>query len=178
MGRAERRIWLAADAAGMLAAAIGAASYVGALPMGLGEAASLVVLGIGAILILESLIFVGIEGARVDREVEEHNRLDAIRADSYNVPDDLHGGYLIDYTAEPSRAVRYENDPEPEREPPAVAGGDPLPEPDPEPGYLSEEWYDDEPALDGWLGEDAPEPEPAEAQAPAEAVARIGGGRP
>jgi hypothetical protein len=95
---------------GIVLLLIGMLGYIGVFS--LGEAISTVIMGAGVILIIEATIFIRLEMNKLAKEIADHERLKEIRSDSANVPNDLESGYIIDLTAEPSRAIVYDNDPE------------------------------------------------------------------
>jgi len=102
--------WAILCVLGVVLLLTGMLGYIGVFSFG--DAVSTVILGMGAILIVEATIFIRLELNKVAKEIAEHERLKEIRKDAVNVPDDLENGYIIDLTAEPSRAITYDNDPE------------------------------------------------------------------
>jgi hypothetical protein len=102
--------WAILCVLGIVLLFVGMLGYIGVFS--LGDAVSTVILGMGAILIVEATIFIRLEMNKLAKEVAEHERLMEIRNDSASVPNDLKSGYVIDLTAEPSRAIIYDNDQE------------------------------------------------------------------
>jgi hypothetical protein len=102
--------WAILCVLGVILLFMGMLGYIGIFSFG--DAVSTVILGMGVILIVEATIFIRIEMNKIAKEIAEHERLKEICKDSADVPDDLKSGYIIDLTAEPSRAITYENDPE------------------------------------------------------------------
>jgi len=102
--------WAILCVLGVVLLLMGMLGYIGVFSFG--DSVSTVILGMGAILIVEATIFIRIEMNKISKEVAEHERLKKICEDSADVPDDLKSGYIIDFTAEPSRAITYDNDSE------------------------------------------------------------------
>ncbi|MDR0309897.1 MAG: hypothetical protein LBH88_03985 [Candidatus Methanoplasma sp.] len=103
----ERWMWALLDIIGMLLLAVGAFGVIGfiSVPM----LASQVLIAAGIIAIAVSALFIHLDGRELRKEHEEFMRFDEIRKDARLVPNDLDEGYIIDYTAEPSRAISYRN---------------------------------------------------------------------
>ncbi|MDR3206482.1 MAG: hypothetical protein LBT41_05275 [Candidatus Methanoplasma sp.] len=95
----ERMAWAVLDIIGMVILAIGVCAYVEIFPVNLGEAPSLVTMGIGIVLIFEASVFIHLEGIRIARILEENERRQSPLPSQ--IPDDSDEGYIIDYTAIP-----------------------------------------------------------------------------
>ena len=111
MVKINRSVWTASDIIGMILLAVGIFGFIELMP--LDQIVSEVLMGAGIILIVISAVFIQMEGRKLRKESEEFRRVDEIRRDARLVPNDLKGGYQIDFTAEPSRAISYRNN-EPE----------------------------------------------------------------
>jgi len=93
------------DIIGILVMFAGVLGFVGVLSMD--SAIATVIAGVGIMLIIQSSIFIHLERTQLNREVEEFERMLAIRKEAGLVPDNSEKGYLIDLTADPEHAVQH-----------------------------------------------------------------------
>ena len=93
------------DIIGILVMFVGVLGFVGIISMD--AAIATVISGVGIMLIIQSSIFIHLERTQLNREVEEFERMRAIREEIGSVPDNMEKGYLIDLTAEPEYAVQH-----------------------------------------------------------------------
>ncbi|MDR1690627.1 MAG: hypothetical protein LBR42_02130 [Candidatus Methanoplasma sp.] len=113
MVKIKRPVWAVSDVIGMAVLTVGALGIIGII--NLDQTLSAALIAIGIIVISVSSAFIQIDGMKLRKEHSEYQRFDEIKRDARLVPNDLKEGYLIDYTAEPSRAISYKNkEPEPE----------------------------------------------------------------
>jgi hypothetical protein len=107
----NRYAWAIMEILGMVLLVFGAFGVMGLI--GLGHQASIGLMVLGIMLILISSIFIQIEGHELRKEDDGYRRFEEVRDEARLVPDNLNEGYVIDYTAEPGKAVSYRsNDPE------------------------------------------------------------------
>jgi len=120
--------WAFLDVIGMALLSAGALGVIEIIS--LGQLTSEILMAVGIVLIVISSTFIQVEGTRLRKEQEEFEksevqrsyelealrkeqeefeRFEEIRNDARWVPNDLDEPYLIDYTAEPSRAISYKN---------------------------------------------------------------------
>jgi len=110
--RADERIWILIDIIGLVLLAVGAVIIMWSMTSNrLGPA---ICMGVGIALIILSSTAVGIQGHLLRKKYEKYQRFDEVRKEASAVPDDLEGGYLIDYTAEPGKAVQWSSEPKDE----------------------------------------------------------------
>ncbi|MDR2698474.1 MAG: hypothetical protein LBB30_02195 [Candidatus Methanoplasma sp.] len=107
MVKINRSVWTVADIVGMVLVAVGILGFIEVISVD--QTLSEVLMAVGMVLIAISAVFIQIEGGRLRKEGEEYKRFDEIRTNARRVPNDLEESYQIDYTAEPSRAIRYRN---------------------------------------------------------------------
>jgi len=106
--RADERVWILIDLIGLLLLAVGAVIIMWSMTSNrLGPA---ICLGAGVALIILSSVAIGIQGHKLRKKFENYQRFDEVRKEANAVPDDLEGGYLIDYTAEPGKAVQWSSE--------------------------------------------------------------------
>lgn len=103
----KEKHWAMLDIVGMLILLVGVLGVIGIIPLGVNPSAAVMVVGIVMIVIASA--FIQRQGKRLRKEHEEFIRFDEIRREARKVPNDLEEGYVIDYTAEPSRAISYKN---------------------------------------------------------------------
>ncbi|MDR0887841.1 MAG: hypothetical protein LBM39_01475 [Candidatus Methanoplasma sp.] len=126
MAGTERRVWTILEIIGIIVLLIGATRYIGvpsSLP-DIGEVPSLIIVAIGLILIIESSIFIALEGVRLNREIEEFEKAkeeaeiaaaadaepERVAVSNQNAADDSNEPYVLDIAADPTLAAQYLNE--------------------------------------------------------------------
>lgn len=98
MAEINRKAWLVLDIVGMAVLLLGALGFIGVFDIG--TTASTVIFGIGIFLVIESAIFIYLEGVTVRNEIIEIERREDIREAAASVSDDSVSGYILDLTEE------------------------------------------------------------------------------
>jgi len=98
-------VWTVLEIMGMVLLAAGALSLIFA--HSLNTTIQIVYIMAGIALIIVSSAFIQLEGSKLRKEDKEYRRFEKIRDEARAVPNDLDEGYIIDYTADPERAVSY-----------------------------------------------------------------------
>jgi hypothetical protein len=112
MFKVKRWVWALLVIIGMILLAVGAFGVTGIIPLGI---ESEIMMAAGIIIMALSSAVIQLMGSKLKKEFKEFERFEQIRNDALLVPNNLKEGYVIDYTAEPSRAICYRNnEPEPE----------------------------------------------------------------
>ncbi|MDR2845700.1 MAG: hypothetical protein LBV63_00295 [Candidatus Methanoplasma sp.] len=118
----ERRTWVALEFVGIIVLLLGVSRYIG-IPHNVPDigVVSLIIIAAGIMLIVESSIFIHLEGVRLENEIDLFDRAkeelenawaaartpESIEKDVITVPDDLDEPYLLDFSADPALAALY-----------------------------------------------------------------------
>lgn len=97
----NRKAWLVLDVVGVIVLLIGVIGFVGLIDIG--ETASTVVFGIGVFLIIESAVFIYLEGLTIRTELQEIEESKKLIDRANTVSDSSDENYILDLTKEPEK---------------------------------------------------------------------------